>query len=153
MKPLTLKEQKTMAAAIDLLKRGVRDCGPIANDPSSAKQLIRAQIALAGPEREHFVVLFLDARHKLIDSKILFSGTVDGAEVYPRIILQNALACNAVAIILAHNHPSAHPEPSAADHALTSRIKQALALIDIRLLDHFIIAGNVTTSFAEKGWL
>jgi DNA repair protein RadC len=131
----------------------VRDAGPIANDPKMALQLIRAQIALAGPEREHFVVLFLNARHRLIDSKILFSGTVDGAEVYPRVILQQALACNAVAIVLAHNHPSTHPDPSSADHALTARIKQALNLIDVRLLDHFIVAGDSNTSFAEKGWL
>jgi DNA repair protein RadC len=153
IKPLTLKEQKTMTAAINLLKRGIQDVGPIANDPKMAIQLIRAQIALAGAEREHFIVMFLNSRHRLLDSKVLFSGTVDGADVHPRIVIQQALAYNAAAVVLAHNHPSTHIEPSAADHALTQRLKQALALIDVRLLDHFIIAGEDSVSFAEKGWL
>jgi DNA repair protein RadC len=153
MKTYTLKEQKTLLSAIELLKRSVCDFGPIANDPAMALNLIRAQIELAGAEREHFVVLFLDTRHRLLDSRILFSGTVDGAEVYPRIVLQQALQLNAAAAVLAHNHPSNYPEPSAADHALTTRLKQALALVGIRLLDHFIIAGNKHTSFAEKGWI
>lgn len=153
MKTYTLKQQKVLLEATELLKNSVRDSGPIANDPKQAIQLIRTQIELAGAEREHFVVLFLDARHRLIESKILFSGTIDGAEVYPRIVLQHALQLNAAAVVLAHNHPSNNPEPSAADHALTGRLKQALALVDIRLLDHFIIAGITHISFTEKGWL
>lgn len=153
MKTYTLRQQKVLFEAIELLKNSVRDSGPIANDPAHAIRLIRAQIELAGAEREHFVVLFLDARHRLIESKILFSGTIDGAEVYPRIVLQHALQLNAAAVVLAHNHPSNNPEPSGTDQALTVRLKQALALIDIKLLDHFIIAGSTHISFAEKGWL
>jgi DNA repair protein RadC len=83
----------------------------------------------------------------------LFQGGLDSAEVYPRVVLQNALKHQAAAIFLVHNHPSGHPEPSAADHALTTRLKQALSLVDIRVLDHFIVADNQITSFAENGWL
>jgi DNA repair protein RadC len=89
----------------------------------------------------------------LIRYEELFAGGLDGAEVHPRIVVQQALRHQAAAVLLVHNHPSGHPEPSAADHALTVRLKQALALIDIRVLDHFIVAGNTVTSFAERGWL
>ncbi len=104
--------------------------------------------------REHFTVAFLNSRHRILDAEVLFSGGVEGCEVHPSIVARRALAHDTcVAVVLVHNHPSGHPEPSAADHALTVRLKQALGLIDIRVLDHFIVAGADITSFAERGWL
>ena len=106
-----------------------------------------------GKKEERFAVIFLDTRHRVIICETLFYGTIDGATVYPRVIAQKALEHNAAAIIIAHNHPSGIAEPSLADQAITKRIKEALALLDIRLLDHFVIAGNKVISMATKGML
>lgn len=107
-----------------------------------------------GSRDQHFEVAFLDARHRLIEIQRLFSGTIDGCEVHPRIVVQEALRLNAAAVCLAHNHPSGVPEPSAADRALTAKMKQALAMIDIRVLDHIIVAGpNKTSSMTALGLL
>jgi DNA repair protein RadC len=125
--------------------------GQALNDPQQVRHWLRTE--LRDRQREIFGCLFLDARHRLIRYEELFAGGLDGAEVHPRIVVQQALRHQAAAVLLVHNHPSGHPEPSAADHALTVRLKQALALIDIRVLDHFIVAGNTVTSFAERGWL
>ena len=125
--------------------------GHALNDPEQVRQWLRTE--LRDRPREIFGCLFLDARHRLIRYEELFAGGLDGAEVHPRVVVQQALRHQAAAVLLAHNHPSGHPEPSAADHALTVRLKQALALVDIRVLDHFIVAGNAVTSFAERGWL
>jgi DNA repair protein RadC len=125
--------------------------GELLNDPKQVSQWLRTQ--LRDRTREVFACLFLDNRHRLICYEELFLGSIDCAEVYPRVVLQHALKHQATAIFLVHNHPSGHPEPSAADHALTSRLKQALSLVDIRVLDHFIVADNQITSFAEQGWL
>lgn len=125
--------------------------GELLNDPNQVSQWLRTQ--LRDRTREVFACLFLDNRHRLICYEELFQGGLDSAEVYPRVVLQNALKHQAAAIFLVHNHPSGHPEPSAADHALTTRLKQALSLVDIRVLDHFIVADNQITSFAENGWL
>ena len=125
--------------------------GQLLNDPKQVSQWLRTQ--LRDRTREVFACLFLDNRHRLICYEELFQGSIECAEVYPRVVLQNALKHQASAIFLVHNHPSGHPEPSAADHALTSRLKQALSLVDIRVLDHFIVADNQITSFAEQGWL
>ncbi|HBN9838339.1 DNA repair protein RadC [Pseudomonas lactis] len=108
---------------------------------------------LSGFEHEVFAVLFLDSQHRLIEYSEMFRGTIDSASVYPREVLKEAMRCNAGAVILAHNHPSGNPEPSSADKALTARLKEALALIDVRTLDHIIVAGADTTSFAERGLL
>ena len=125
--------------------------GELLNDPKQVSHWLRTQ--LRDRTREVFACLFLDNRHRLICYEELFQGSIDCAEVYPRVVLQYALKHQASAIFLVHNHPSGHPEPSAADHALTSRLKQALSLVDIRVLDHFIVADNQITSFAEQGWL
>ena len=98
-------------------------------------------------------MLFLDTRHRLIDYVEMFRGTIDAAEVHPREVVKQALRLNAAAVIISHNHPSGNPEPSAADKALTAQLRQALALVDIRTLDHVIVAGTRTTSFAERGLL
>ncbi|KLD75552.1 DNA repair protein RadC [Xanthomonas hyacinthi] len=108
---------------------------------------------LAGFEHEVFAVLFMDTRHRLIEYREMFRGTIDGASVYPREVVKEALRLNAAVVIVSHNHPSGNPEPSAADRALTGRLKQALELVDVRVLDHVIVAGGDTTSFAERGLL
>jgi len=103
-------------------------------------------------EREHFALMLLDSQHRVLECNVIFSGTIDGAAIYPREIVKAALYANAAAVILAHNHPSGVVEPSAADKRITERIKSALALVDIRVLDH-IIVGDSCYSFAESGLL
>ena len=125
--------------------------GQALNDPAQVRHWLRTE--LRDRPREIFGCLYLDARHRLIRYEELFAGGLDSADVHPRVVVQQALRHQAAAAILVHNHPSGHPEPSAADHALTLRLKQALALVDIHVLDHFIVAGNSVTSFAERGWL
>ena len=119
--------------------------------PAVVKDYLRTK--LAGYEHEVFAMLFLDNRHRLIAYAELFRGTIDGAAVYPREVLKEALTRNAAAVIFSHNHPSGVPEPSAADRALTSQLRDALALVEVRVLDHIIVAGNDTVSFAERGLL
>ena len=108
---------------------------------------------LGGLEREVFAAVFLDTRHRLIESAELFQGTIDGAEVHPREVVRKALRCNAAAVIVAHNHPSGMMSPSAADRVVTARLKQALALVDVRLLDHLIVSGRESLNMAAKGLL
>ena len=103
-------------------------------------------------DREHFAVMLLDSQHKVLDCTVLFSGTIDGAAIYPREIVKAALHANAAAVILAHNHPSGEPKPSTADMRITERINSALALVDIRVLDHVIVGGSCY-SFAQSGEL
>lgn len=117
--------------------------------PGPARELLQARLATA--EREVFTVLFLNSQHKLIAAEDLFYGTIDGAAVYPREIVKRALALNAAALILGHNHPSGVAEPSAADRRITERITSACALIDLRVLDHIIVSGAAYYSFAEQG--
>jgi DNA repair protein RadC len=102
-------------------------------------------------EREVFGCLFLDNRHRLIALEEMFLGTIDGASVHPREVVKRALKLNAAAVILAHNHPSGVAEPSQADELITARIRDALALVDIRVLDHLVVGGTTVTSFAERG--
>ena len=108
---------------------------------------------LAGFEREVFSCVHLDNQHCVMAYEELFYGTIDGASVYPREVVKSCLKYNSAAVIFAHNHPSGTPEPSQADKDITAKLKQALALVDIRVLDHIIVAGSNTTSFAEKGLL
>src|SRR5690606_34040165 len=100
---------------------------------------------------EHFWVAYFNTRHQLIEHKILFSGTVNGASVYPREVVKEALKLNATAIIVAHNHPSGNPTPSMDDKAITRRLRDALELVDIRLLDHIIVGHGKSLSMADKG--
>lgn len=108
---------------------------------------------LATREFETFCLIYLDNRHRLIACEDLFRGTIDGASVHPREVVKEALRHNAAAVILAHNHPSGVAEPSHADELITRRLREALQLVDIRVLDHLIVAGNETVSFAERGIL
>ena len=109
------------------------------------------KLHFAGQAHESFAVLFLDAHHTLLAFEDLFRGTLTQAGVYPREVLKRALQHNAAAVILAHNHPSGGAEPSAADRVLTDALKEALAYIDVRVLDHFVVAGNRAVSMAERG--
>ena len=120
-------------------------------DPNVARTYFRDK--LAGMEREVFAAVFLDSRHQLIEFTELFHGTIDGAEVHPREVVRQAIRCNAAAAIVAHNHPSGSVEPSAADRVVTARLKQALCLVDVRLLDHIIVGGSQTLAMAERGWV
>src|SRR5690606_1785399 len=108
---------------------------------------------LGGRSYESFAVLFLDVKNRLIACDEMFRGTLTHASVYPREVVKVALAHNAAGVILAHNHPSGTPDPSQADHTLTQAVKQALALVGVRVLDHFVVAGRHVYSFAEHGEL
>ena len=112
-----------------------------------------AEARLRGYRAEVFAALFLDARHRVIAFEPLFRGTVDGASVHPREVVRRALVHNAAAVILAHNHPSGVAEPSFADRAVTERLEQALATVDVRVLDHLVVGDGETVSFVERGWL
>jgi len=118
--------------------------------PEDTRRYLR--LHLAEREAEVFCVLFLTNRHRVIAFEEMFQGTIDGATVHPREVVKQALRLNAAAVILAHNHPSGVSEPSRADEAITRRLRDALALVDIRVLDHLIVGENVT-SFAERGLL
>jgi len=111
------------------------------------------QLSLGGRPHEVFVTLFLDAQNRLLGCEELFRGTLTQTSVYPREVVKTALRYNAAAVIFAHNHPSGVAEPSRADELLTQTLKQALALVEIKTLDHFIVAGSQTVSFAERGLL
>lgn len=141
-------EAQVLAAAEAILFKRLERIGKI-TDPNDAADFLR--LRLGGLEHEEFHVVFLDTRHRIIAVEGLFRGTIDGAEVHPYVVAKSALKHNAAAVILAHNHPSGNPEPSAADRA--ARLKQALALLDIRVLDHIIVSGEGTTSMAKQGLL
>ena len=119
--------------------------------PAAVKQYL--QVKLAGFEHEVFAVLLLDAQHRLIEYVEMFRGTIDSAVVHAREVVKEALRHNAAAVILAHNHPSGNPEPSSSDKALTLRLRDALALVEIRMLDHIVVGGDRTVAFAERGLL
>ncbi len=119
-------------------------------NPEACKEFLK--LKLAGHEREVFAVMFLDSQHRMISFEELFWGTIDSAHVFPREVVKAALAVNAAAVILSHNHPSGVPEPSIADRAITTRLQEALTLVDVRVLDH-IVVGESCVSFAERGWL
>lgn len=143
-----------LQAVLELARRAIGEelqNGATLNSPQAVKQYL--QLLLGGKFYESFVVLFLDVKNRLIASEELFRGTLTHASVYPREIVKASLAHNAASILLAHNHPSGTSEPSTADQALTQSLKQALALVDIKVLDHFIIAGPHVYSFAEHGLL
>lgn len=141
-----------LAAALELGRRHLAaqlERGAALADPNAAGRYFAQR--LRGLGHEVFAVLYLDTRHRALGFEELFRGGIDGAEVHPRIIVQRALAHGAAAAIIGHNHPSGNPDPSAADRAVTTRIKQALALVDIRLLDHFVIGDGPPTSMAQLG--
>lgn len=144
-------EDDILRSAATILERRMMRLGSV-SDPSAAKDFLRMR--LAPLEHEVFSCLFLDTRHKIIAYEELFRGTIDASEVHPREVCKAALKHNAAAVLFAHNHPSSGSlEPSAADRAVTARLKQALSLLDIRTLDHIIVSCEGTTSMAERGLL
>lgn len=141
-----------LQAALELARRALAEdmrAGDVLNSPHAVRQYL--QLFLGHKPYESFVGLFLDVKNRLVETRELFRGTLTQTSVYPREVVKAALACNAAGIIFAHNHPSGEVTPSAADRALTRTLKQALALVDVRLIDHFIVAGTEMHSFAEHG--
>lgn len=120
-------------------------------EPADAAAYFKVRIGTL--DREQFEALWLDQQHRVLHTETLARGTLNEASVYPREVIKAALNVSAAAVIFAHNHPSGVAEPSWADRALTRRLKDALALLDIRVLDHFVITANDSVSFAERGWL
>ncbi len=145
-------EHLRIAAARELLRRALREelkRSSALSSPLAVRDYLR--LVFAGKGHEVFVVLHLDAQHRVIEAEELFRGTLTQTSVYPREVVKRALRHNAAAVIFAHNHPSGVAEPSSADELLTRTLKQALALVDIQVLDHFVVAGNACLSFAERG--
>lgn len=140
--------EEVLKAARQVLGRRVRR-GSTLTSPQVVRDYL--QTKLGDLEHEVFVTLMLDSQHRLIEYAELFRGTLAQTSVYPREVVKIGLLRNAAAMIFAHNHPSGVPEPSRADELLTQTLKQALALVDVRVLDHFIVAGPQITSFAERG--
>ena len=144
----------TLMAALELARRHYREAlraGPAMNAPANTRQFLTAQ--LRDRPYEVFCCLHLDNRHRLIHFEEVFRGTIDGASVHPREVVRQALQYNAAALIFAHNHPSGVAEASQADELITRRLRDALALVDIRVLDHLIVGDNHCLSFAERGLL
>lgn len=143
-----------LQAVLELARRSLSEdlqAGVALDSPQTVKQYLR--LLLGGKAYESFAVLFLDVKNRLIVCEELFRGTLTHASVYPREVVKSALRHNAASIILSHNHPSGNSEPSNADHALTQALQQALSLVDVRVLDHFVVAGKEVYSFAEHGKL
>lgn len=144
-------DQQTIRTALTLLECQLREPGAAFTSSSSVRDWLRLQLATL--DREAFTVLWLDNQHRLITHDTLFLGTINSITVHPREVVKSGLKNNAAAALLAHNHPSGEAEPSQADRLITERLKQALELVDIRLLDHLVVGGMDIVSFAERGWL
>ncbi|MDD5300548.1 MAG: DNA repair protein RadC [Gallionella sp.] len=141
-----------LQAVLEMSQRALKEemqRGDALNSPGAVRDYL--QLLLGGRQQEVFLVLFLDTQHRVIASEELFHGTLGQTSVYPREVVKRALAHNAAAVILAHNHPSGVAEPSQSDQHLTAALKQALGLVDVRVLDHFVVAAGQVLSFAEKG--
>ena len=157
--PATARDERlrhVLAAAHELLTRIAAEAirgRSLIDSPTVMKDFLR--VYFAGAERETFVVVFLDASHRVIEVEELFAGTLTQTSVYPRDVVKRALHFNAAAVCFSHVHPSSQTEPSRADEALTSALRQALSLIDVRVIDHIIVAANGSslTSMAERGLL
>lgn len=145
-----ISEEELIRTAKNAIAEKLSDM-PLLNSPSIVRDYL--VLELGNLEVEVFYVLFLDSQHQLIEKVALFHGTIDGAAVYPREIVRQVIKLNAAAVILAHNHPSGVAEASSADHRITKRVQEALALIDVRVLDHLVIGGTHISSFAEEGLL
>jgi DNA repair protein RadC len=144
-------DRAVIAHALNIIRRELRVPGAAISSPQHVKDFLTIELALE--DREVFGVVFLDSQHAVIAFERLFYGTLNQTSVYPREVARRALQLNAAAVILSHNHPSGRCEPSHADERLTQEIKGALALLDIRVLDHVVVGGTATCSFAERGLL
>jgi DNA repair protein RadC len=154
VKGLGPAKRAQFAAAIELARRSIEERlkdKPILTSPGAVRDYLK--LAIGSREHEVFVCIWLDAQHRVIACDEPFRGTLTQTSVYPREIVKAALSKNAAAVIFAHNHPSGAAQPSQADELLTRNLKEALALVDIKVLDHFIVAGAQAISFAERGLL
>lgn len=148
---MSKNEDQTIKQALKILKSRIRKVGYSVARPADAQNYLI--LKLAELEHEVFAVMFLDTRHCLIEYNEMFRGTIAGTSVHPREVAKRALHVNASAAIFAHNHPSTVAEPSQADLRVTKNLSTALALFDVRVLDHLIVGGTTTFSFAEHGYL
>lgn len=147
---LGAREARAVYKALRIIENTfTREDSPIFNAPSAVRAYLRCR--LGGLDKESFLALFLDNTNRLITSEIMFTGTINATSVYPREVVRRALQLNAAALIVAHNHPSGAIKPSTADIELTQRLKSVLALVDITLLDHFIVTSETAVSMADKG--
>jgi DNA repair protein RadC len=143
-----------LQAVLEMARRHLHEAlqrGDALASPADTRRYVTQR--LRSYPHEVFACLFLDNRHRVIEYRELFNGTIDGASVHPREVVRQALTANAAAVIFAHNHPSGVAEPSRADELLTRRLKEALALVDIRVLDHLVVGDGDAVSFAERGLL
>ena len=143
--------QRVIKRALTLLEHQLREPGATFTSTTTAKDWLR--LKMGGLEREVFMVLYLDNQHRLLDSEILFKGSINSTEVHPREVVKAVLRRNAAAVIFAHNHPSGETMPSESDKRTTQRLQAALTLVDVRILDHLVIGNTAAFSFAEHGLL
>lgn len=144
-------DQQTIREALTLLECQLREPGASFTSSHAVRDWLRLQ--LASVEREEFTALFLDNQHRLISHETLFTGTINHTQVHPREVVKSGLKHNCAAVIVAHSHPSGEAEPSQADRKITERLRAALELVEIRLLDHLVVGGMEIVSFSERGWL
>lgn len=143
-----------LQAVLEMARRALAEemrAGDALSSPTAVRDWLR--LRLGGLPHEVFLAVFLDAQNRVLEAEELFRGSLTQTSVYPREVVKRALARNAAGVILAHNHPSGVAEPSQADRWLTDQLKAALALVEVKVLDHFVVAGNRSLSFAERGWL
>ncbi|CAH5166557.1 TPA: DNA repair protein RadC [Klebsiella pneumoniae] len=148
---LSPEEQSTVQQALAILERHLLQPGVSFLSSDETRDWLR--LKMAGLERETFVVLYLNNQHRLLTHETLFAGTLSHVEVQPREVVRSALRYNAAAVIVAHNHVSGLPEPSKADRLITSNLQSTLLLVDVRVLDHFVVGHREIISFSERGWL
>lgn len=151
---LGLAKYSQLQAVMEMARRHLAESlqrGRLFDSADAARRYVQAQ--LRHRRQEVFGVMFLDSQHRLLAFEEMFAGTIDSASVYPREVVRQALAHNAAAVIVSHNHPSGVAEPSQADRRITGRLREALELVDVRLLDHFIVGDSEVTSFAQRGLL
>jgi DNA repair protein RadC len=154
VKGLGPAKRAQFAAAVELARRSIEEglkATPALTSPGAVRDYLK--LALGGRQHEVFVCIWLDAQHRVIEYQEAFEGTLTQTSVYPREIVKSALAKNAAAVIFAHNHPSGAAQPSQADELLTRNLRESLALVEVKVLDHFIVAGSQAISFAERGLL
>lgn len=144
-------EDAIIAAALEILARRMRSSGVLMDSPEVVRDWLRMRVG--GKPHEEFGCIWLNAAHEVIEAGEMFRGTLTQTSAYPREVVKEALHHNAAAVIFYHNHPSGAAEPSPADEMLTRQLKDALNLVDVRVLDHFVVTAEQTTSFAEKGLL
>lgn len=147
----TLTDDDILHAAESILEQKLMRSGDALTDPAASARYLKAR--LAAYPYEVFACLFLDNRHRVIAFEELFRGSIDGCSVHPREVIRSCIKHNAAAVIFSHNHPSGVSEPSAADRAITQRLKEALDYIEVRVLDHLVVGAGEPTSLALRGWV